>query len=342
MHASEVKPVLAAVEAAGGDVRALLESHVDGLDEGNELPSEISLADYFRIERDIARQFDDLTAQMSTRRLTYTTGKFVLSHLQPSRTLCEAVQGLSDYFNMMHGGAFNSVRQSQSTVTMTIDDRDFPYTLGDDANGRLFMGESVLIKAHCLLNSLSNGRADEALKRISIVRNKREDTQLHLNFWSVPIGLDRPVYELVYDLDLALAPLKAPRALALSSPGLYARIIEQLERGEERSDSADLLNRVVDLVKDGVVSQSDVAGRLSVSVATLRRRLAQEQISFRDIVLEDRHQSARRYLTDGQTVGAVSDQLGYSDIRAFNRAFKKRFGVTPAAFRKSAISELSG
>lgn len=335
VHVSDIKPILSSVRDAGGDVEALIEAHIGNEHGQDHLPAEISLSDYFRIERDIARQFDDLTAQMSTRRLTYTTGRFVLSHLQPSRTLCEAAQGLSDYFNMMHGGTFNSVRQSQSTVTMSIDDSEFPYTLGEDKAVRLFMGDSVLIKAHCLLNSLTNGRAEKALKRISIVRPQQVDEDLHLNFWRVPINCGKPAYELIYDLELALSPLEAPRAMALSSPGLYARVIEQLERNASENDPGDLLNRVVDLVKDGIVSQTDVASSLSISVATLRRRLAQEQVSFRDIVLEDRHQNARRYLSEGQPVVAVSDQLGYSDIRAFNRAFKKRFGMTPAAFRNS-------
>lgn len=339
VHLSEISPMLASVKAAGGDLRAVLAQHVsDGAADISDLPDDIALSDYFRIERDIARQSDDLTAQMSTRRLTYTTGKFVVSHLQPSRTLCEAAQGLSEYFNMMHGGAFNAVRLSSATVTMAIDDRDFPYTLGDDAAARYFMGESVLIKAHCLLNSLTNGRADEALRRVGIARPERQENAIHLGFWSVPITYRRPIYELVYDIDLALAPLEAPRAMAMSSPGLYARIIEQLERQAAEEQPADFLNRVVDLVKDGVTRQAEVAKALSISVATLRRRLAQEEISFRDIVLEDRHQAARRFLSDGQTVNLVSDRLGYSDIRAFNRAFKKRFGITPAAFRNETLA----
>ena len=42
-------------------------------------------------------------------------------------------------------------------------------------------------------------------------------------------------------------------------------------------------------------------------------------------------------LSQGMSVSQVSDSLGYSDVRAFNRAFKKMRGVSPAAYAKSGV-----
>lgn len=337
---SEVRPVLAAAKTAGVDVTGLASAY-EGLREWETAPgpSLVPIVNYFRIERDIARNLDDLTAQMSTRRLTYTTGKFVMSHLQSAHTLQDAVQGLADYFNMMHGGEYNRIRRTATSLVMVIDDREFPYTLDENAEARLFMGDCVLIKTHALLNSLSDGQAGKALKRAAIVRVAQTDKDRHLGYWNVPVSVGQSAYELVFDLDLALHPIPAPGPVDLSSPGIFARVIQQLETHGKGSALPDMLARVTDLIRDGVENQEDVARRLDISVATLRRRLDANDLKFRELVLEERHDKARQMLTKGTPVADVSEEIGYSDIRAFSRAFKKRFGATPAEYRKQAMTD---
>ncbi|MEO0754267.1 MAG: helix-turn-helix domain-containing protein, partial [Pseudomonadota bacterium] len=66
-----------------------------------------------------------------------------------------------------------------------------------------------------------------------------------------------------------------------------------------------------------------------------RRRLEESGLRFRDLVKQSRLGQAEAMLQRGQSVGQVSEALAYSDIRAFNRAFKQWKGVTPAVFLKS-------
>ena len=40
-------------------------------------------------------------------------------------------------------------------------------------------------------------------------------------------------------------------------------------------------------------------------------------------------------LTRGASVTQVSEWLGYSDVRAFNRAFKKLRGMSPAVYARN-------
>ena len=70
----------------------------------------LSLIDFFRIEGEIARRLDDLTAHLSERKLTYETGAFVTSQMNQSSTLNEALGNLAQYFNMMHGERYNTIR----------------------------------------------------------------------------------------------------------------------------------------------------------------------------------------------------------------------------------------
>lgn len=44
--------------------------------------------------------------------------------------------------------------------------------------------------------------------------------------------------------------------------------------------------------------------------------------------------AARALLTEEQTVEGVAKEVGYGDARAFRRAFKRYYGMTPSAFRR--------
>jgi AraC-like DNA-binding protein len=78
-----------------------------------------------------------------------------------------------------------------------------------------------------------------------------------------------------------------------------------------------------------------VARQLAMSVRTLQRRLATEKLSYQDVLEEIRRQAAERYLSDSTLSAAeVGFLIGYSELAAFHRAFKRWRGMTPVQFRK--------
>lgn len=78
----------------------------------------------------------------------------------------------------------------------------------------------------------------------------------------------------------------------------------------------------------------DLAGQLGLSTRTLRRRLQEENTSYRELVDDLRAQIAVRYLRDTQlTVENIAFLLGFSDPAAFRYAFKRWMKTTPNEFR---------
>ena len=78
-----------------------------------------------------------------------------------------------------------------------------------------------------------------------------------------------------------------------------------------------------------------VARALGVTTRTLHRVLAARQESFAAIVDDTRAGLAERYLAiDRYTVSDVSDRLGFAASSAFSRWFRRRFGVSPTAWRE--------
>jgi len=329
---AQISPLLETVAKDGVDTDTILSRY--GIEKIEEDHTSIPLVDYFRIERDIARALDDLTAHLSTRRLTYQTGEFVLEQIKKATTLADAIASLADYFNMMHGGTYNTVTRTAQSITLVIDDQDFPYSVREHTSLVRLIGECVQIKVHCLLDSLSEGLAAQALRRTSIVRRSDTTEVPHLSFWPRPPQRARQTYSLTYDMALANQSIPKPEALDLSSDGIFSRVINHLEKTGFAHRDQRFAERALDIIEGGHWQQENVAERLRVSVATLRRRLAEEGTSFRQLVQENRLKRAEVLLHQGHSIQYVTDALSYSDIRSFNRAFKRWKGTTPAAFAK--------
>ena len=71
----------------------------------------------------------------------------------------------------------------------------------------------------------------------------------------------------------------------------------------------------------------------------MQRRLADRGLTFAQVLLETRRGLATRYLEDDRLrLVEVAYLLGYSEQAAFQRAFKKWTGTTPAAYRQGHAS----
>lgn len=84
----------------------------------------------------------------------------------------------------------------------------------------------------------------------------------------------------------------------------------------------------------GVTDQARVAADLDVSVRTLRRRLADEGTTFRELSNETVGMLAEELLVAGLTVENVAERLGYSSVSAFTSAFRSWKGQPPGHFAR--------
>ncbi|MEU9109874.1 AraC family transcriptional regulator [Streptomyces xanthophaeus] len=78
----------------------------------------------------------------------------------------------------------------------------------------------------------------------------------------------------------------------------------------------------------------EVAARLAVSPATLRRRLQQEGTSFQQLKDHVRRDAAIAGLAESsEPIAELAVRLGFSEDTAFHRAFRRWTGTTPGAYR---------
>jgi AraC-like DNA-binding protein len=84
----------------------------------------------------------------------------------------------------------------------------------------------------------------------------------------------------------------------------------------------------------GTFSLNDVAANFNLSPRSLQRKLIEEGVTFQQLADEVRQSLAKHYLQSGNyQVKEVSTMLGYNELSAFSRAFKRWTGKTPVEYR---------
>jgi AraC-like DNA-binding protein len=86
--------------------------------------------------------------------------------------------------------------------------------------------------------------------------------------------------------------------------------------------------------RGGVADQTHIAADLDLSVRTLRRRLAGEGTTFREVSNETVGLLAEEMLIAGLTVEHAAERLGYSSVSAFTSAFRSWRGQSPGQFAR--------
>ncbi len=159
-----------------------------------------------------------------------------------------------------------------------------------------------------------------------------------------------PVYEMFATmLGVDKITFGAPRSLMAwhrstldvalpQSNAATARFYEQqcADIMQRRRSRGGVSGRVRELLirHGGVTDQSRVAADLDVSVRTLRRRLADEGTTFRELSNETVGMLAEELLVAGLTVENVAERLGYSSVSAFTSAFRSWKGQPPGHFAR--------
>lgn len=113
---------------------------------------------------------------------------------------------------------------------------------------------------------------------------------------------------------------------------------ELAEKARARSLTARTRTAIFETLGTGQADQETIARQLGLSRRSLHRHLGEEGTRF-SILLDDcRYRVARHALIDTpHSLAQIACELDYSDQTAFERAFKRRTGLTPKQFRRSFL-----
>jgi len=270
---------------------------------------------------------------MSSRPLKRGTTRLIFSNLYHCSNLLEGLQTLADTYNIVHGGNYNFVHKRGNTLSYVVDDSDFHYF----EKPNIFAIEFALIKIHCALCFITG----QALKlvRMSTKREFEPKHNHHLNLLNTKILYKQTQYELVYESDQTELPFNATSNIDIAG-NIYAHYLSIVQHRQTDQYNHAFIQKVIHKIKQGSVvqgtrNQEAVASAIGMSVATLRRHLSEQNTSFRQLLDKVNCELAVNDLHEQILPADVAERLGYSDVRSFKRAFKRWYGVSPAAYVKS-------
>ncbi len=198
--------------------------------------------------------------------------------------------------------------------------------------------------------------------------------QNSVNLLRVPVRLLAP---LVSDLDAAYGRTIPANNPALRLLVAYVGILAEMDAAAARDLERQMATHIHDLmalaigatrdaaemaksrgaraarlraIKQDIATRLDqpdlcvatIAARHQLNPRWVQRLFESEGTTFTEYVLGQRLTRARRLLTDplhaNQKVSAIALDIGFGDLSYFNRAFRRRYGMTPSELRAAAKS----
>jgi len=131
------------------------------------------------------------------------------------------------------------------------------------------------------------------------------------------------------------------RAMPGARPELLPALEAQLAEQASKARPDNFVGRVVQDIRAGFLGGAadidSVSARLGMSRATLYRNLAATGLDFSGLMEAVRRDLALIYVPQPHIpFTEIASLLGYSELSAFSRAFKRWTGAAPAVFRRGA------
>ena len=128
------------------------------------------------------------------------------------------------------------------------------------------------------------------------------------------------------------------------NPYVYSAVLKQvntlLARLQSRRSFGRRIRRLISKqMATERIDADSLARQCHMSRQTLYRKLKKEGLSFHGLVEQVRQDKALRYVAaDQYALGEIAFLLGFSELSAFSRAFKRWTGTSPAEYRARRLA----
>ncbi|MBX3015859.1 MAG: AraC family transcriptional regulator ligand-binding domain-containing protein [Caldilineaceae bacterium] len=173
-----------------------------------------------------------------------------------------------------------------------------------------------------------------------MLRRDEAHRSLYEDYFHCPVDFSASCDRLVFSHAVIMQPF------VTANPDLLALIEPQLEtERRNRIIPPHVIDQVKWLIRNriagGLPTVQEIASELMMSTRTLQRRLAEEGLSFYQLLETVRHELAKEYLqASSLALTEIAFLLGYKEASSFHRAFQQWEGLSPGQWRGAKASSL--
>lgn len=243
--------------------------------------------------------------------------------LKSAANVGEALSSLVRYLDLHDRGAVAS-------LNIQGDQARFGYTIhlsGVESSGQIY--DLAMTIACGIMRSICGSRWQPT--KVHLSRKKPADPVPYRRFFQAPVFFDTLRSELVFASRWLGHPL-------VSADPLLHRYLE-IEAGKMHASLpltlvGELQRLLLAALPEAKQGAGDIAKMLGMHERTLHRKLRSEGATYRQVLEAVRYEMARQLLAlDSLSLGQIAAALGYANVAAFSRAFKRWSGVSPRDWR---------
>ena len=311
---------------AGCDVEGILGAHGRTESEMRNPDTRLPRALCLRMVKDVLAVLRDPLAGLGAAECFVLEDLDLLGYIaRQCPDVVEALRTISGYAPLVGDTSRASVTVSNGELTLT-------QWIAGDAPLEPIFADYLIASSYRGVCALAG--ADLAPLRVALARPRPPNVEAYRRFFSAPVvfGVERGA--LVYSESVL-------RAIRLSGDARLAELLTRQADSRVTRSSPEAtvperarseLRRLMEL---GPPSLSALASGLSMSERTLRRRLERAKTSYRQLVDELRREHALSAVDAGEVrVTEVALRLGFTDVTAFARAFRRWTGVSPTDYMR--------
>ena len=163
-----------------------------------------------------------------------------------------------------------------------------------------------------------------------------KQVRTHRRFFNSPVHFNRELNGLMFDASFLDNRVSNADNTLRRYLGSY---LESLEISHPHDIVAQVRQLIRSSLATGDCAIEHVAQLLSVNKRTLQRQLKEQGTTFAELLESVRIDMARQYLSDSDVpLTQLTYILGYSELSVFSRAFKRWFGKSPRAWKRTGGS----
>ena len=289
----------------------------------------VPVACYGRLWRRLALRFDDEFFGMDPRRLRSGSFAFLCRLCLTQARLGDALELVLDFLNLGFERLEARLVHQRSLASIQLRE---PET----QDSRAFTCFTYWLIVHGLACWLIGRRIP--LLAVELRCPEPAFTDDYRVLFSDNLRFGQPQTRLIFAAEVLEAPVRRSQAdVTRFLAGAPNNILQRYRDAESLAERLKV--RLRDLPGDQWPTGEAMAQQLHLSSATLRRRLAEQGQSYQALKDSVRRERAIAWLADqGRSLEDIAVELGFSDVRAFYKGFRKWTGTNPGHYRQLILA----